>query len=268
MLLQAGVVVVTAKPTSSLSVNASCWDETTDGHTAVRPGSEVFSGDRRAVVVVTCVSGLDARIVLRRKRSDYVGERVIRQPACAVVVGLARIHLVTGDSWITTRAAGAVARVIPRRQEGASRADRKVGLPLRTGSGIGVQFERRAKSRAAVGGADVIHITRVSAGAVLGIDQVNEIVYRSRLTPALVPPVAAAIGKHLGEVTYSGNARSGKWGAGVGVCPSIAPVSGAEDFVGVVVRKAAAAFVHARDVNGPAARRIARDLHVANEIRH
>ena len=27
MLLQAGVVVVTAKPTSSLSVKASCWDD-------------------------------------------------------------------------------------------------------------------------------------------------------------------------------------------------------------------------------------------------
>src|SRR6266542_1289112 len=27
MLLQAGVVLVAAKPTSSLSVNASCWDE-------------------------------------------------------------------------------------------------------------------------------------------------------------------------------------------------------------------------------------------------
>ena len=144
---------------------------------------------------------MDARVVLRRERTDHIRERVIRQPACAVVVGLAGLHLITGDGSITTRTAGAVARVIPHRQEGATRADRKVGLPLRTGSGIGVQFERRAKGRTAVSRADVIDVTGIGAGTVLGVNQVNEIVYRSRLTPTLVPPVAAAIGKHVGEVT-------------------------------------------------------------------
>ena len=74
------------------------------------------------------------------------------------------------------QAVGALARVIPRRQKSAGRADRKIGLPLRTGRTIGIQQERRAKGHTAVGGADVIDVARVIAGAVLGIDQVNEIV--------------------------------------------------------------------------------------------
>ena len=126
-------------------------------------------------------------------------------------------------------------------------------------------FNGALKGHTAVGGADIIDVTGITTSAVLGIDQVNEIVYRSRLTPTLVPPIAAAIAKHLGKVTYRGNARSGKGRTGVSVGPSVAPVSGPVDMVDVVVRKAAAAFVHARDVNGPAARRITRDLHVANE---
>ena len=40
-----------------------------------------------------------------------------------------------------------------------------------------------------VGGANVEDVARIAASAVLGIDQVNEIVKRGRLTPALVPPV-------------------------------------------------------------------------------
>ena len=154
------------------------------------------------------------------------------------------------------------------RQEGASRADRKVRLPLRTGSGIGVQLERRAKGHTAVGGADVIDVARVGASAVLGIDQVNEIVEGGRLTPALVPPVATVIGKHAGEVgvdATSSDARAGEGGPGVGVGPSGAAVGGLEDEVGVVVRKATAAFVHAGDVQVPVARHVTRDLHVANE---
>ena len=37
MLLQAGTLVVTAKPTSSLSVKASCWDAPAIGHAPVYP---------------------------------------------------------------------------------------------------------------------------------------------------------------------------------------------------------------------------------------
>ena len=52
MLLQAGVVVVTAKPTSSLSVKASCWDAPL---MALRPSThevDVLGEYRGAVVVV------------------------------------------------------------------------------------------------------------------------------------------------------------------------------------------------------------------------
>src|SRR5439155_14187687 len=127
------------------------------------------------------------------------------------------------------RAAGALARVIPHRQEGAGRADGKVRLPLRTGSSISVQLEWRTESRAKVSRTNVIDVACVGAGAVLGIDQVNEIVECSRLTPALVPPVAAVIRKHAGEVTHSGDARSGKAGAGIGVGPGVATISGFVD---------------------------------------
>ena len=54
----------------------------------------------------------------------------------------------------------------------------------------------------------------------LGIDQVNNVVEGSRLTPALVPPVTTEIGKHDGEVTDSANARSRERRAGVGIAPS------------------------------------------------
>ena len=63
-----------------------------------------------------------------------------------------------------------------------------------------VQLERRAEGHSAVGGTNVIDVASVAAGAVLGIDQVNDVVVGGRLTPALVPPVATAIGKHAGEV--------------------------------------------------------------------
>ena len=46
-------------------------------------------------------------------------------------------------------------------------ADRKIGLPLRTGSRIGVQLERRAKGHATIGGANVEHVAGVGAGSVL-----------------------------------------------------------------------------------------------------
>src|SRR5207342_699197 len=113
-----------------------------------------------------------------------------------------------------------------------------------------------AKGNAAVARANVIDVAGVTASAVLGVDQVNNVVKRCRFTPALVPPVAAAVRKHAGEVPNSYNARSGKARAGVGVRPSVSSISGLVDFVDVVVREAAASFVHAGDVDGPIARHV------------
>src|SRR6266478_1327683 len=103
----------------------------------------MLGGDRSAVVVVARIGPLDVRVGLRRQRTHYVRERIIRQPRRAIVVGLARKHLVTRRGWATISAVGVGAhpRVIPRWKEGASRADRQVGLPLRTVRGIAVQLE-------------------------------------------------------------------------------------------------------------------------------
>src|SRR5207245_1439761 len=104
-------------------------------------------------------------------RTHYVRERIIRQPRRAIVVGLARKHLVARRGWATISAVGVGAhpRVIPRCKEGASRADRQVRLPLRTVRGIAIQLEWRAKGHTAVGGANVIDVARVTASAMLGI---------------------------------------------------------------------------------------------------
>jgi hypothetical protein len=185
----------------------------------------VIGGYRGAVVVVARIGRLDAVIRLCRERGDNVRECIVRQPRRAVIGGFARPHPVTGNGRVAPGAASTLARVIPRRQEAAARADREVRLPLRTDRGIGVQFERRGKGHTAVGRADVINVARVSASAVLGIGQVNDVVQGSRLTPALVPPVAAAIGKYASEVTNSGNARSGKSGTRVRVSPRVTAVS-------------------------------------------
>ncbi|PYJ69619.1 MAG: hypothetical protein DME76_08410 [Verrucomicrobia bacterium] len=98
----------------------------------------------------------------------------------------------------------------------------------------------------------------------LGIDVVNNAVVGGRLTPALVAPVATAIGKHAGEVAYGSDTRTGKAGAGVGVGPSVAAVGGPEDEVGVVVGEATASFVHASDVY-VASGQVAGDLDIADE---
>ena len=93
----------------------------------------------------------------------------------------------------------------------------------------------------------------------------NEIVDRSRLTPAFVPPVAAKIVEHTGKVANRCYTRAGEGCAGIGVSPSAAAISGLEHEVGIVVREKTAAFVHTRNVYGPAARQVARDLHVTDE---
>ena len=138
----------------------------------------------------------------------------------AVVVGLARPHPVTGRVRVTHRAVGAFAHVIPRRQESASRADRQVRLPLRTGRRVGVQLQRRTKGETAVGRANVEDVARIAAIAVLGIDQVNDIVERSRLTPALVPPEGPMTsGKHAGEEAGRDTPGPAKGGPSISVAP-------------------------------------------------
>ena len=93
---------------------------------------------------------------------------IVSQPGHAVIGGLARPHPVARDGRVTLACSWCSrAASYHDGEEGAARADRKVGLPLRTGSGIGVQLEWRAKGHAAVGGADVKDVARVAAGAVL-----------------------------------------------------------------------------------------------------
>jgi hypothetical protein len=185
----------------------------------------VLGGYSGTIIVVARIRRLDAVIRLRRERGDNVRECIVRQPRRAVIVGLARPHPVAGNTWAATSATGALARVIPRRQEAAGRADREVRLPLRTDRGIGVQLQRRGKGHTTVGRANVIDVARVSASAVLGIDQVNDVVQGSRLTPPFVPPVAAAVAKHASKVTHRCHARSGKSGTRVRMSPRVTPVS-------------------------------------------
>ena len=132
------------------------------------------------------------------------------QPSHAVIVGLARPHPVTRRSWVTILAVavGALTCVIPCREESAAWADRKVRLPLGTGSGISVQFQWGAEGNAAVARANIIHVARVTASAVLRVDQVDNVVKCCRLTPAFVPPVAAVSGKDPGKVTRRTYARA------------------------------------------------------------
>ena len=87
-----------------------------------------------------------------------------------------------------------------------------------------VRAQRRAKGLPPIGRADVIDVTWIAAGTVLGIDVVNYAIDRGGLAPALVAPVATAIEKHAREVAHSGDPGSGKWGADVGIAPGVAAV--------------------------------------------
>src|SRR5439155_4305757 len=111
---------------------------------------------------------------------------IVSQPGDTVVGGLPPPHPVTRNRRVTLDAACTFACVIPHREDSATRADRQVRLPLRTGSGIGVQLERRTEGHAAVRGADIIDVAGVAAGAVLTIDVVNHVINGGRLTPAHV----------------------------------------------------------------------------------
>jgi hypothetical protein len=102
---------------------------------------------------------------------------------------------------------------------------------------------------ATVCGADVINVARITPGTVLGIDIVHDSVERGGFAPALVSPVAAPVGEHAGEVAHGRNARPGKAGTAIGVSPTVAAVSRSEKEIGVVVGKATATFIHARDIH-------------------
>src|SRR5207244_7277107 len=138
---------------------------------------------------------------LRRQRCNDIAERHVGEPRNTIIGGLAPPHSVTRNSRVPFDAAGALACVIPRREEGATRADRKIGLPLRTGSSIGVQLERRTEGYATVCGANIHDVAGVGASAVLSIDVVNDVIEGGRLTPAHVSPVSR---EHGGEVAVAG----------------------------------------------------------------
>src|SRR5207247_1445385 len=87
-------------------------------------------------------------------------------------IRFARVHPVTGGARTGRLTIRPHPRplVIPRCQEGASRADGKVGLPLGLSVvGVGVQLEWRGKGYAAVGGADVEDVGRVAVAGIAGI---------------------------------------------------------------------------------------------------
>ena len=54
------------------------------------------------------------------------------------------------------------------------------------------------------------------------------------------------------------------WGRLYVLRPGIPTVGGPVNVVDIVVRKTAAAFIHTRDVDGPVARHVTRDLGIAN----
>jgi hypothetical protein len=59
---------------------------------------------------------------------------------------------------------------------------------------------------------------------VLGINVMHDAIEGGGLAPALVSPVASAIGKHAGEVTHGRNTGPRKGGPAVGVSPTVATV--------------------------------------------
>src|SRR5262249_55587677 len=168
---------------------------TADHVASVHPCSHMLGEQRRAIVVVASVIAEDERVLLRRQGCDYVRKHIVRQPVRAIVVGLARPHPVARNSLIPLGAVGGLPGIIPDGEEGASLADRKVRFQIRTASGISVKLKWRAKGEAPIGGADVVDIGRVAAGTVLIIDVANYAIEPGRLTPALVPEVAAVIRK-------------------------------------------------------------------------
>src|SRR5262249_18264600 len=123
-----------------------------DRDAPVRPRSGMLGQYRRAVVIVTHIGWLDARVALQRQRTGYIRSRLVTQPGHTVVGRLVRMHLVTkigGTGRLTTRRCPRCL-VIPRSKEGACFTDRQVRLPLCLGSvSVGVQLEGRTEGHAA-----------------------------------------------------------------------------------------------------------------------
>ncbi len=191
-----------------------------------------------------------SRSQARGQRADYVREGIVRQPGDAVVVGPARIHPVTRavGACYASRCTPAITLVIPDREDRATGADRKVGLPLRLGwVGVAVQLEWGTESHPAIGRADVEHVSRVAvAGVARGINVVNDTVVGGRLARALVSPVIGSGLQYMaGEVAATATARAAEGGAGVGVGPGVTAVGGPEDEVVAGVRPPPPSFIPA-----------------------
>src|SRR5215472_9978880 len=98
----------------------------------------MLGGYRRTVVVVASISSLNVKVRLSRQWAANIRESVVRQPTRSIIVGFARIHLVTRCIRVTVGTGGKIASVIPHRQERATRALGKVRLPLRASRSIRV----------------------------------------------------------------------------------------------------------------------------------
>src|SRR5207302_6032581 len=119
----------------------------------------------------------------------------------------------------TRRATCALAPVVPHREEAAIRVDREIRLPLCGGRVVGVQPNWRAEGRAAICGPDVIHVTGIGTGTVLGIDVMDHVVVGGRLAPTHMSPVSAEHSSEVTVVAAKATARASKGGLGIGECP-------------------------------------------------
>jgi len=232
------------------------------------PESTVLIVQPGAVVIVAHIFRHNAWVRLAGKRRQNVREGFIRPPGDSVVGGLARKHLIAPNGGATLDTGlGGIALVIPHREKAAVRSGREVGLPLSLGRGIGVQLQWRAKGNATIHGADVEDISGIAVARVARvIDVVNDAAHGRRLSPALVPPVATlGTCKHACEeaVRACGTTRRREGGAGVGIGPGVAAISGLVDLVGPV-GQTSAHLVHAGNVKG-ARGRVAGDLDIADE---
>src|SRR5207253_1580305 len=195
------------------------------------------------------------------QRRDHVRVCHVSLPAHAIVGGLASPHPVAGgvNTWRATRA---LASVIPHREEAPIYIHGEVRLPLCGGRRVRVQLQWRAEGHAAVCGSDVIHVTRIGAGAMLRIDVVNDVIKSGRLAPAHVSPVTAEHTSEVTVITAKPTARASKRRSGIGECPSGPAVGRAINHIGAVA-EATTHFIHARYVN-VACKQIASDLNVSD----
>src|SRR6266446_6357748 len=120
------------------------------------------------------------------------------------------MHLVAGGAGTGRLATGCYPRCldIPDGEEGATWADRKVGLPLRLGRvSVAVELEWGTEGHPAIGGPDVEDVAGIAgAGVARGIDVMNDVVECGRLAPAHVSPVSGVV-IHGGKVAREATAR-------------------------------------------------------------